>query len=125
MCPQRPSRPESRGFTFNRLCALPASIVPAQPKWHVPSTHASGVEAARRHRKNKKPLSSEIVLRLPDLDHSKNAVLNGVVSPEPAELIQHDVNFDCFVAVVSHPLCKGRTKDGAPEVVLTLELKRL
>lgn len=31
-------------------------------------------------KKNKKPLRRKIVLRLPDLDHSKNAVLNGLSS---------------------------------------------
>jgi hypothetical protein len=37
----------------------------------VPSTHASGIEAARMRKKNKKPFHRKIVLRLPDLDHSK------------------------------------------------------
>ena len=31
-------------------------------------------------KKNKKPLRRKIVLRLPDLDHSKNAVLNSLSS---------------------------------------------
>jgi len=45
------------------------------------SQHASGVEAARLRKKNKKPLHRKIVLRLPDLDHAKNAVLNSLSSP--------------------------------------------
>src|SRR5271157_5321485 len=32
-------------------------------------------------KKNKKPLRSKIVLRLPDLDHAKNSVLNSLSSP--------------------------------------------
>ena len=32
-------------------------------------------------KKNKKPLSRKIVLRLPDLDHAKNSVLNSLSSP--------------------------------------------
>jgi hypothetical protein len=46
----------------------------------VPSMHASGMEAARMRKKNKKPLRRKIVLRLPDLDHSKNVVLNSLSS---------------------------------------------
>jgi site-specific recombinase XerD len=38
------------------------------------------MEAARMRKKNKKPLRRKIVLRLPDLDHSKNAVLNSLSS---------------------------------------------
>jgi hypothetical protein len=45
------------------------------------SKHASGVEAARMRKKNKKPLHRKIVLRLPDLDHAKNSVLNSLSSP--------------------------------------------
>ena len=41
-----------------------------------PSKHASGVEAARMRKKNRKPLRRKMVLRLPDLDHAKNSVLN-------------------------------------------------
>lgn len=32
-------------------------------------------------KKNRKPLRRKIVLRLPDLDHAKNSVLNGLSSP--------------------------------------------
>ena len=32
-------------------------------------------------KKNKKPLRRKIVLRLPDLDHAKNSVLNSLSSP--------------------------------------------
>jgi len=38
------------------------------------------MEAARMRKKNKKPIRRKIVLRLPDLDHSKNAVLNSLSS---------------------------------------------
>jgi site-specific recombinase XerC len=38
------------------------------------------MEAARMRNKNKKPLCRKIVLRLPDLDHSKNAVLDSLSS---------------------------------------------
>src|SRR5580698_8489251 len=38
-------------------------------------------EAARMRKKNKKPLRRKIVLRLPDLDHAKNSVLNSLSSP--------------------------------------------
>ena len=33
------------------------------------------------HKKNKKPVRQRIVLRLPDLDHAKSAVLNSLSSP--------------------------------------------
>jgi site-specific recombinase XerC len=33
------------------------------------------------HKKNRKPIRRKIVLRLPDLDHAKNAVLNSLSSP--------------------------------------------
>jgi site-specific recombinase XerD len=46
-----------------------------------PSKHACGVEAARMRKKNRKPIFRKIVLRLPDLDHAKNAVLNSLNSP--------------------------------------------
>jgi hypothetical protein len=36
----------------------------------------------RLRKKNKKPLRRKIVLRLPDLDHSKNAVLNSLSSAD-------------------------------------------
>src|SRR5258707_8730913 len=39
------------------------------------------MEAARMRKKNKKPLRCKIVLRLPDLDHAKNSVLNSLSSP--------------------------------------------
>jgi hypothetical protein len=39
------------------------------------------VEAARMRKKNRKPIRRKIVLRLPDLDHAKNAVLNSLSSP--------------------------------------------
>jgi hypothetical protein len=32
-------------------------------------------------KKNKKPLHGKIVLRLPDLDHAQNSVLNSLSSP--------------------------------------------
>jgi hypothetical protein len=43
--------------------------------------HLSGVEAANMRKKSKKPLSRKIVLRLPDLDHTKSAVLSSLSSP--------------------------------------------
>ena len=46
-----------------------------------PSKHASGVEAARMRKKNKKSLLRKIVLRLPDLNHAKNTVLSSLSSP--------------------------------------------
>jgi site-specific recombinase XerD len=41
----------------------------------------SGVEAAYMRKKSRKPLSRKIVLQLPDLDHTKAAVLNSLSSP--------------------------------------------
>jgi hypothetical protein len=38
------------------------------------------MEAAHVRKKNKKPLCCKIVLRLPDLVHAKNAVLNSLGS---------------------------------------------
>jgi hypothetical protein len=43
--------------------------------------HVSGVEAANMRKKSRKPPSRKIVLRLPDLDHTKAAVLNSLSSP--------------------------------------------
>ena len=43
--------------------------------------HASGVEAAHMHKKNRRPPCRKIVLKLPDLDHAKSAVLNSLSSP--------------------------------------------
>jgi site-specific recombinase XerD len=40
-----------------------------------------GMEAARMRKKNKKLIHRKIVLRLPDLDHTKSAVLNSLSSP--------------------------------------------
>src|SRR3954462_5119764 len=39
------------------------------------------MEAACMRKKNRKPPSRKIVLRLPDLDHTKSAVLNSLSSP--------------------------------------------
>src|SRR5580698_690142 len=50
-------------------------------RWNIPSRHASGMEAARMRKKNKKPLRRKIALRLPDLDHAKSSVLNSLSSP--------------------------------------------
>ena len=43
--------------------------------------HVSGVEAACMRKKNRKPHCRKIVLRLPDLEHTKTAVLNSLSSP--------------------------------------------
>jgi site-specific recombinase XerD len=43
--------------------------------------HVSGWEAARIRKKSKRPPRRKIVLRLPDLDHTKSAVLNSLSSP--------------------------------------------
>src|SRR6266567_598766 len=43
--------------------------------------HASGEGAACMRRKNKNPIGRKIVLRLPDLDHAKSAVLCSLSSP--------------------------------------------
>ena len=43
--------------------------------------HACGMEAARTRKKSKKLIRRKIVLRLPDLDHTKSAVLNSLSSP--------------------------------------------
>jgi hypothetical protein len=40
------------------------------------------MEAARMRKKNKKCIRWKIVLRLPDLDHAKAAVLNSLSSPQ-------------------------------------------
>jgi site-specific recombinase XerD len=43
--------------------------------------HLSGVEAANMRKKSRKRRLAKIVLRLPDLDHTKAAVLNSLSSP--------------------------------------------
>jgi hypothetical protein len=43
--------------------------------------HASGVQAAHMRKRNRRPPSRKIVLKLPDLDHAKSAVLNSFSSP--------------------------------------------
>ena len=43
--------------------------------------HASGVEAAYMRKRNRKAPCRKIVLRLPDLDQTKSAVLNSLSSP--------------------------------------------
>ena len=43
--------------------------------------HASAMEAAHMHKKNRRPPCRKIVLKLPDLDHAKFAVLNSLSSP--------------------------------------------
>jgi len=43
--------------------------------------HVSGVEAAHMRKRNKNPPYRKIVLKLPDLDHAKSAVLNSLSSP--------------------------------------------
>lgn len=43
--------------------------------------HASGVEAAYMRKRNRKAPGRKIVLRLPDLDQTKSAVLNSLSSP--------------------------------------------
>ena len=70
-------------FAPNRLCTL-RQILLDQPK-SVESTLPSmpaAWEAARMRKKNKKPVRRKIVLRLPDLDHAKNSVLNSLSSPK-------------------------------------------
>jgi integrase len=42
--------------------------------------HASGMEAALMHKRNKRQPCRKIVLKLPDLDHAKSAVLNSLSS---------------------------------------------
>jgi hypothetical protein len=42
--------------------------------------HASGVEAAHMRKNNRRPPCRKIVLKLPDLDHAKSAVLNSLSS---------------------------------------------
>lgn len=43
--------------------------------------HVSGTEAADTRKKNRRPVGRKIVLKLPDLDHAKSAVLNSLSSP--------------------------------------------
>ena len=43
--------------------------------------HVSGMEAAHMHKGNKRLPCHKIVLKLPDLDHAKSAVLNRLSSP--------------------------------------------
>jgi hypothetical protein len=43
--------------------------------------HASGVEAAYMRKRNRRPPCRKIVLKLPDLDQAKSAVLNSLSSP--------------------------------------------
>lgn len=42
----------------------------------------SGLEAACMPKKSRKPPCRKIVLRLPDLDHTKSAVINSLSSPD-------------------------------------------
>lgn len=48
---------------------------------HVYFVHASGVEAAYMHKGNGRPPCRKLILKLPDLDHAKSAVLNSLSSP--------------------------------------------
>ncbi len=48
---------------------------------HVYFVHVSGMEAALMHKRTKRPRCHEIILKLPDLDHAKSAVLNSLSSP--------------------------------------------
>lgn len=41
----------------------------------------SGMEAAHMLKKNRRPICRKMVLKLPDLDHAKSAVLNSLSSP--------------------------------------------
>jgi hypothetical protein len=43
--------------------------------------HVSCMEAAHMRKRNKRPCCHKIVLKLPDLDHAKSAVLNNLSSP--------------------------------------------
>jgi hypothetical protein len=42
---------------------------------------SAALEAAWMRKKNRKPVCRKIILRLPDLDHTKTAVLNSLSSP--------------------------------------------
>lgn len=43
--------------------------------------HPSSVEAAHMRKRNRRPPFRKMVLKLPDLDHAKSAVLNSLSSP--------------------------------------------
>jgi hypothetical protein len=68
-------RPESQRVQ-NRLGTRRLTSTLSCGQRNTSKRHASGVEAARMRKKNKQPLRRKVVLRLPDLDHAKSAVLN-------------------------------------------------
>ena len=73
-----PGTPIHGRLMQNRLCTRRLS------RWLEGSlylVHVSGLEAAYMRKKSRKPPSRKIVLRLPDLGHTKSAVLNSLSSP--------------------------------------------
>ena len=53
------------------------------------------------HKKSRKPLSRKIVLRLPDLDHTKAAVLNSLSSPHSRRNYKFGTNSSTAIRFVS------------------------
>jgi site-specific recombinase XerC len=54
-------------------------------------SHVAAVEAAVMGKKRAKPNYRRTVVRLPDLDHSKTAVLNSLTSPGSRRVYQHAI----------------------------------
>jgi hypothetical protein len=67
---------ESGNLMHDRLSAFRG-----QTSCDPPIVHGSGLEAAHMRKRNRRPPCRKIVLKLPDLDHAKSAVLNSLSSP--------------------------------------------
>jgi hypothetical protein len=70
---KRPCRHRSVQFTHDRPRAFRG-----QTRCDASIVHDSGMEAAHMRKRNRRPPCRKIVLKLPDLDHAKSAVLNSL-----------------------------------------------
>jgi integrase len=61
-------------------CPIAYALLEARLLGTVYFVHASGAEAAHMRKRNKRPPSHKIVLKLPDLDQAKSTVLNSLSS---------------------------------------------
>jgi len=68
-------------FPFSMGATSPAHFLEPEFLRQVYFVHACGMEAAHMHKKNNGLPRRKIVLKLPDLDHAKSAVLNSLSSP--------------------------------------------
>jgi hypothetical protein len=83
--------PKLQDFAIHRLVDLEVFLLEKSPTRFsrleveflrkVYFVHGSGMEVAHMHKRNKRPPCRKIVLKLPDLDHAKSAVLNSLSSP--------------------------------------------